>query len=71
LEATGAYGDGWVTVGRDGKEVAQRMEHIKTGAKAVGRQIGPDFHTSVLTAGCVLRPGEQLTSERVINETGS
>jgi len=71
LEATGAYGDGWVTIGRDSKEVAQRMEHIRTGAKAVGRQIGPDFHTSVLTAGCVLRPGEKLTSERVVNETGA
>src|SRR5712671_4748873 len=71
LEATGAYGDGWVTIGRDSKEVAQRMEHIRTGAKAVGRQFGPDFHTSVLTAGCVLRPGEKLTSERVIDETGA
>src|ERR1700751_4859933 len=66
LEATGAYGDGWVTIGRDRNEVAQRMEHIRTGAKAVGRQIGPDFHTSVLTAGCVLRPDEKLTSERVV-----
>jgi len=71
LEATGAYGDGWVTIGREGKEVAQRMERIKAGAKAAGRQIAPDFHTSMLTAGCVLQPGEKLTSDRVINETGS
>ncbi|HTY53834.1 MAG TPA: LLM class flavin-dependent oxidoreductase, partial [Candidatus Binataceae bacterium] len=71
LEATGAYGDGWVTIGRDPREVAARLERIKAGAEAVGKKIGPNFHTSLLTAGCVLKPGEKLTSERVINETGS
>ena len=70
-EAAGAYGDGWVTVGRDAEQVASRLEHIKAGAKAASRRIGPDFHTSLLTAGCVLRPGEKLTADRVINETGS
>jgi alkanesulfonate monooxygenase SsuD/methylene tetrahydromethanopterin reductase-like flavin-dependent oxidoreductase (luciferase family) len=70
-EATGAYGDGWITIGRDPGEFRGRMEHIKTGAASVGRKIGPDFHTSLLTAGCVLRPGETLKDDRVINETGS
>jgi alkanesulfonate monooxygenase SsuD/methylene tetrahydromethanopterin reductase-like flavin-dependent oxidoreductase (luciferase family) len=70
-EATGAYGDGWITVGRDAHQVASRLEHIKSGATAAKRKIGQDFHTALLTAGCVLRPGEKLTSERVINETGS
>ncbi len=70
-EATGAYGDGWITIGRTAHEIEGRMQHIKAGAKAVGRQVGPDFHTSILTAGCVLRPGEKLTDERVINQTGS
>ncbi len=70
-EATGAYGDGWVTVGRDAVGVKTRIAQIQTGAKAVGRTLGADFHTSLLTAGCVLRPGEKLTDERVINEVGS
>jgi Luciferase-like monooxygenase len=70
-EATGAYGDGWVTIGRDVKDMAARIENIKVGAKAVGREIGKDFNTSLLTAGCVLRPGEKLTADRVVNETGS
>jgi hypothetical protein len=60
-----------VTIGREAGEIGTRMEHISKGAKAAGRTIGPDFHTAVLTAGCVLRPGEKLTDERVINETGS
>lgn len=70
-EATGAYGDGWVTVGRNPAEVKTRIDHIEAGARAVGRTIGPDFQTSLLTAGCVLRPGEKLTDERIINEVGS
>jgi alkanesulfonate monooxygenase SsuD/methylene tetrahydromethanopterin reductase-like flavin-dependent oxidoreductase (luciferase family) len=71
LEAAGAYGDGWVTIGREPHEFRSRMDRIKAGAQAAGRKVGPDFHTSLLTAGCVLRPGERLTDERVINETGS
>jgi len=70
-EAAGAYGDGWVTVGRNPAEIKSRMDHIKTGAQAVGRTVGADFHTSLLTGGCVLRPGERLTDDRVIDETGS
>jgi 5,10-methylenetetrahydromethanopterin reductase len=60
-----------VTIGRDAKDMAARIENIKVGAKVVGREIGKDFNTSLLTAGCVLRPGEKLTADRVVNETGS
>jgi len=70
-EATGAYADGWVTIGREGADVKNRLAQMETGAKAVGRTLGKDFHTSVLTAGCVLRPGEKLTDDRVIDEVGS
>ncbi|MGD0074759.1 MAG: LLM class flavin-dependent oxidoreductase [Candidatus Binataceae bacterium] len=70
-EAVGAYGDGWTTIGRDAGALEERMKNIRAGAKAVGRELGKDFHTTLLTAACVLRPGEKLTSERVIDETGS
>ena len=70
-KATGAYGDGWITIGRDPHDFKDKMDMINAGAKAIGRKIGPDFHTALLTAGCVLRPGERLTDERVVNETGS
>ncbi|MGD0073976.1 MAG: LLM class flavin-dependent oxidoreductase [Candidatus Binataceae bacterium] len=70
-QAAGAYADGWVTIGRDAKEINDRMTQIKTGAQAVGRNLGNDFHTVLFTVTSVLRPGEKLTSERVINEVGS
>ena len=70
-EATGAYGDGWVTVGREAESVKSRLEQIQAGAQAIGRTIDDTFQTSVLTAGCILRPGEKLTDDRIINEIGS
>jgi alkanesulfonate monooxygenase SsuD/methylene tetrahydromethanopterin reductase-like flavin-dependent oxidoreductase (luciferase family) len=58
LEATGAYGDGWVTIGGAPSEISDKLERIHGGAAAVGRTLDENFQTSVLTAGCVLRPGE-------------
>jgi alkanesulfonate monooxygenase SsuD/methylene tetrahydromethanopterin reductase-like flavin-dependent oxidoreductase (luciferase family) len=71
LRATGAYGDGWMTVTSDPEEFRHSMEGVRAGAQEVGRALGPDFHTACVTTACVLRPGEKLTDERVINETGS
>jgi alkanesulfonate monooxygenase SsuD/methylene tetrahydromethanopterin reductase-like flavin-dependent oxidoreductase (luciferase family) len=71
LEATGAYGDGWVTIGGAPSEISDKLERIHGGAAAVGRTLDENFQTSVLTAGCVLRPGEKLTDDRVIDEVGS
>jgi alkanesulfonate monooxygenase SsuD/methylene tetrahydromethanopterin reductase-like flavin-dependent oxidoreductase (luciferase family) len=70
-QATGAYGDGWITVGGREEEVAPKMAQIEAGARAVGRKLPKPFVTACLIAGCVLRPGERLSDERVINETGS
>ena len=70
-EATGAYGDGWVTIGGATGEISSRLEQIHGGAQNVGRTLNTDFRTSFLTAPCILRPGEKLTDERVINEVGS
>src|SRR5713101_7031443 len=70
LRATGAHGDGWMTVTSDPEEFRHSMEGVRAGAQEVGRALGPDFHTACVTTACVLRPGEKLTDERVINETG-
>ncbi|MGD0073124.1 MAG: LLM class flavin-dependent oxidoreductase [Candidatus Binataceae bacterium] len=70
-DAAGAYGDGWVNVWHEAGPINERMGLLKAGAKAAGRELGKDFHTALLTAGCVLQPGEKLTDERAINETGS
>ena len=69
-EAAGAYGDGWTTIGRTTEDLESRLSHIRTGAQAVGRKVGSDFHVVLFTAASVLKPGERLTSERVIDETG-
>ena len=72
LAATGAYGDGRVSAGTEPTRVMQsNMERVRRGAEEAGRKLSDDFHTSVLTYSCVLKAGESLSSERVINETGA
>jgi alkanesulfonate monooxygenase SsuD/methylene tetrahydromethanopterin reductase-like flavin-dependent oxidoreductase (luciferase family) len=71
LRATGEYGDGWITVTGSPEDLRRSMQLVEAGAKEAGRKIDPDFYTSCLTTACVLRPGEKLSDERVVNETGS
>jgi alkanesulfonate monooxygenase SsuD/methylene tetrahydromethanopterin reductase-like flavin-dependent oxidoreductase (luciferase family) len=72
LAATGAYGDGRISAGNEPFAVLSRnLERIRQGAKEVGRDLGDDFHTSVMTYSCILRPGETLKSDRVIDEIGA
>jgi alkanesulfonate monooxygenase SsuD/methylene tetrahydromethanopterin reductase-like flavin-dependent oxidoreductase (luciferase family) len=68
-EAAGAYGDGWITAGAD--DVRPKLALIEAGAKKAGRKIPEPYLTTALITACVLRPGEKLTDERVIQETGS
>ena len=63
--ATGAYGDGWVTVGGESESFKSRLEQTKLGLRLSKNRWEPQ--TSSI-AGCVLRPGEKLTDDRVINE---
>jgi alkanesulfonate monooxygenase SsuD/methylene tetrahydromethanopterin reductase-like flavin-dependent oxidoreductase (luciferase family) len=70
-QATGAYGDGWITVGGQEEVVKPKLAQIAAGAKAIGRTLPKNFHNAVLTSGCVLRPGEKINSDRVIDETGA
>jgi 5,10-methylenetetrahydromethanopterin reductase len=71
LEATGAYADGWITVGGQPHVTKQKLDKIAQGAANAKRKLSADFHTAFITTGCVLRPGEKLTDDRVIDETGS
>ncbi len=54
----------------DAETVASRLELVRQGAREVGRALEPDFHTTVVATTVVLRPGETLRSERVIDVTG-
>ncbi len=72
LAAAGAYGDGRIVAGNEPLPViARNLERLRQGAAEVDRDFPDDFHTAALTFACVLRPGERLTSERVVDETGS
>ena len=72
LRAAGAYGDGRISALNEPPEMTQRsLAAISAGAREVGRTLPADFHTAALTTAVVLRPGETLASERVIDACGS
>ncbi len=73
LKTAGEFGDGLVTVFDVRPEIMQQnMAQIKAGATKAGKEIKPNnFHVTALTTAVVLKPGEKLTSERVIDECGS
>lgn len=69
LKAAGAYGDGRICAGNEPLGVLDRnLGTIREGAAEAGREIDDSFHTAALTFACVMRPGETLESERVIDE---
>ena len=72
LKAAGAYGDGRICSHNQTRaRLQQSLEVMRSGAAAVGRTLPADFHTTALGYACVLRPGESMTSDRVIDEIGS
>jgi len=71
LKAAGAYGDGRVCSHNQTRTRLQKsLETMRQGAAAVGRALPDDFHTAALSYACVLKPGESVASERVIDEVG-
>jgi alkanesulfonate monooxygenase SsuD/methylene tetrahydromethanopterin reductase-like flavin-dependent oxidoreductase (luciferase family) len=72
LRAVGEHGDGLVSVGNEHPQVlARHLEAIHAGAAEAGRPLPADFHTTTLTTAVVLRPGERVDSDRVIEQCGS
>jgi len=70
-QAAGAYADGWTTIGRDPAAIEEGMGQVRAGADAVGRTLPTNFHTVLFACAAVLRPGETLKSERIIDEVGT
>jgi alkanesulfonate monooxygenase SsuD/methylene tetrahydromethanopterin reductase-like flavin-dependent oxidoreductase (luciferase family) len=72
LQAAGELGDGLISVFNEQPGVLQSHMHlVQTGAQKHGRHLPQTFHTAALTSAVVLKPGEKLTSERVINQAGA
>jgi alkanesulfonate monooxygenase SsuD/methylene tetrahydromethanopterin reductase-like flavin-dependent oxidoreductase (luciferase family) len=72
LQVAGELGDGLISVCSEQPGVVQsNMRLVQTGAEKHGRHLPQTFHTAALTSAVVLKPGEPLTSERVINQAGA
>ncbi len=71
LKLAGRYGDGLVSVlGIDADTTASRLEMVEEGAAAARQTLASDFHYSAVCSAVLLRPGEKLTDERVIDVAG-
>lgn len=71
LRTAGMYGDGLVSIFNEQKEVLEfNLAHVREGQAKAGRD-GADFHTTTLTNALVLRAGEKLTDDAVIDRAGS
>ncbi len=72
LRTAGEFGDGLVSLFNEQAEVLQaNVSRVQAGAERVGRTLPENFHTTALTTAVVLKPGEDLTSDRVIEACGS
>ena len=72
LKTAGMYGDGLVSLFNEQKDVLEyHLGMVKKGADNIDRALPDDFHTTTLTNAVVLKPGETLTSERVIDRAAS
>ncbi|MFT4582659.1 MAG: 5,10-methylenetetrahydromethanopterin reductase [Gammaproteobacteria bacterium] len=69
LKMVGELADGWVTIGLDGDYISGSIKQIKQAANDAGRPM-ESVYTTNLTSGCVLRPGESMTSPRVLRQIG-
>jgi alkanesulfonate monooxygenase SsuD/methylene tetrahydromethanopterin reductase-like flavin-dependent oxidoreductase (luciferase family) len=71
LAATGEFGDGLMTVGGEPDVFQPKLRAVHAAAEKVGRKLPDNFQTSFIATSCILGPGEKLTDDRVIDETGS
>jgi len=72
LKAAGMYGDGRISAGGEPEPAFKHNLGLALkAASAAGRDLDNDYHTAALTFSCVLKPGEQLTDDRVIDQVGS
>ncbi len=69
LKMVGELADGWVTIGLDPAHIRDSIRTIKEAATTAGRAM-ETVYTTNLTSGCVLRPGESMTSPRVLQQVG-
>jgi alkanesulfonate monooxygenase SsuD/methylene tetrahydromethanopterin reductase-like flavin-dependent oxidoreductase (luciferase family) len=69
LEAAGAVGDGWMAPFCDPQSFRQNLATVRAAARGAGRPTD-NFTAIMFAAACVLRPGESLSSQRVMDWVG-
>lgn len=69
LEVAGELGDGWITVRTSPERLRHDFATVKSAAERAGRNLD-NFQIMTLTTSCVLKPGESVTSPRVIERVG-
>jgi len=67
----GELGDGLVSGLPRGGTVPSMLANARSGAARVGRTLGADFQVAAMVTLVLLQPGEALTSERIIAESGA
>jgi alkanesulfonate monooxygenase SsuD/methylene tetrahydromethanopterin reductase-like flavin-dependent oxidoreductase (luciferase family) len=71
LQTAGMHGDGLISIFNEQKDVlTANLAQVRTGAERAGRALN-GFHTVTLTNAVILRPGEKLTDDSVIERAGS
>jgi 5,10-methylenetetrahydromethanopterin reductase len=73
LASVGEVGEGWISVAQDPAGIGAGLDAVKASAASHGRGFDGDGGkpmTTMLTTGCILAPGEQLSSERVVRRVG-
>ena len=71
LRTAGIYGDGLVSAFNEQKDILEfNLKHVKEGADKAGRDLS-NYHTATLTNVVILKAGEKLTDEAVIERSGS
>ena len=70
-QAAGEFGDGWTTIGKDPGPITTCLEQIRRGGAHAGRPLDDNFHTVLFSCTSILKAGDTLKSERIINEVGS
>jgi 5,10-methylenetetrahydromethanopterin reductase len=69
LELAGEVGDGWVAPSSDLPSFQQNLATVRGSAQRAHKPVD-DFSATMFCAACVLRPGEPLTSPRVLQWVG-
>ena len=73
LAAVGEIGDGWISVAQDTAGIGAGQAVASASAKVHQRSFAAPTgkpYTTMLTTGCILQPGEGLSSERVVRRVG-